>query len=68
MIKTYRFFYHYNKANNGMTVHFRGTCYITTHIKCVVKCNTKYRTIQPRLVMEGWCSEIIQTDDLIIIR
>lgn len=26
--RKYRFFYHYNKPNNKMTVHFRKKCYI----------------------------------------
>ena len=57
-IKKYRFFYHYNKANNGMTVHFRGVCYPCKHVRCNVPSETKWNKTQPRLVMQGFCEWI----------
>lgn len=67
MIKMYRFFYHYNKANRGMAVHFRGKCWPCKNVDCNVRAETKWNNTQPRLVIQGFAKEIIQIEDLIII-
>lgn len=58
MPKQHRFFFHYNKPKNLMTVHYRGECYTVKHIKCGVPVETKWNTTQPRIVMRGWCNGI----------
>lgn len=58
MNKTYRFFYHYNKANKKMTVHFRKNCTIVDDIICMVPCETHWQKIQPQLVMRGKAQEV----------
>lgn len=65
--KTYRFFYHYYKQYNEMSVHFRGVCYRTKSVECLVPCETKWNKTQPNLVMRGFASEIECTQDLIKI-
>lgn len=67
MNKKYRFFYHYNKKNNKITVHFRNTCYIAKNIVCNTSVNSKWNKVQPRLVMQGWCNNISVQDDSITI-
>lgn len=58
--KKYRFFYHYYKQYNEMSIHFRGNCYRVKDVECEVQCETKWNDHkQPHLVMQGWCSEVI---------
>jgi len=61
--KTYRFFYHYNKQNKKMTVHYRGICYLVKDIDCQVPCNSKWNKTQPNLVMQGFAKEVIINKD-----
>lgn len=68
-MSTYRFFYHYHKAHGRMTIHFRKACHSVQHIRCEVPCETKWRTAQPRIVMQGFARDVIidtQTDTAII--
>lgn len=67
-MKQYRFFFHYRRSTNGMTVHFRGKCYPTKNVECKVQVETKYSQTQPRLVLRGYCKEIIVQEDKIIIQ
>ena len=65
--KKYRFFYHYNKHNKALTLHFRNICYVSKNILCNVSCESKWNKKQPMLTMQGFCSKITQKDDLIIV-
>lgn len=67
MIKKYRFFYHYYKQYNEMSVHFRGTCYRSKNVVCNVPTETKWNKTQPNLVMRGFASEITITEENITI-
>ena len=60
----YRFFYHYRRSNNRMTVHFRGKCLSCENIKCRVPCETKRNKKQPKLVMQGFCKEVFIKDGI----
>lgn len=64
----YRFFYHFRKSLNGMTVHFKGKCVACKNVKCKVACETKWRKTQPYLVMQGFCKEVIVVDDIATIK
>ena len=66
-MKTYRFFYHYYKQKNKMSIHFRKTCTIVDNIECKVLCETKWNKIQPYLVMQGFCSKITFINNKAII-
>lgn len=68
MDRQYRFFYHYNKPYNKITIHYRGKCTIVSDIDCQVPCESKWSNTQPRLVMRGICNnvEFINTDKAII--
>lgn len=61
-MKKYRFFYHYNKLNNKMTVHFRKKCYIVDNIHCLPPCESKWNKTQPHLVMQGWATRVKMTN------
>lgn len=63
MRKEFRFFYHYNKANGKMTVHFRKRCYIVDNIACFRDTFTKWNKSQPRIVMQGWAEKVIISRD-----
>lgn len=58
-MRKYRFFYHYFKQKDKMSIHFKGTCYVVNSIQCLVPCYTKRNKRQPRLVMQGHATEII---------
>lgn len=53
-----RFFYHYYKQKQKMSIHFMGRCITVDDIKCEVPCETKWNTTQPNLVMQGWAHEV----------
>lgn len=57
-MKNYRFFYHFYKQYNKMSVHFRGKCNIVDDIICEVSCETKWNRTQPKLVMRGYAKEV----------
>lgn len=50
-----------------MTVHFRGKCYPCVDVVCTVNCRTKRNKTQPRLVLEGWCTNLEFENTAIII-
>lgn len=57
-MKTYRFFFHYNKKEQKMTVHFRKKCILVDDVICNTPCETKWNRSQPYLVMQGFASDI----------
>lgn len=54
----YRFFYHYNKKENKLTVHYRKKCIIADNIMCTVPTESKWNKQQPYIVMQGWAKEV----------
>jgi len=65
--KSKRFFYHYNKVKHSMIVHFSNQCIPVHDVKCMVPCESKWRTRQPRLVMQGFCNNVQVKDGVAII-
>lgn len=57
--KKYRFFYHYYKQKDMMTVHFRGKCHTVKEVVCKAPCETKWKATQPKLVMQGWATDVV---------
>lgn len=64
-----RFFFHYNKPESAkagtpkLSVHYKGTCFIVDHINCHVPTQSKIRSTQPRVVMQGF-AEVVDIKDL----
>ena len=58
-MKKYRVFYHYNKQEKKMSVHFRGKCHIVNDVNCSVEVNTKWNKRQPYLVMQGFARDVM---------
>lgn len=60
-----RFFYHFNKPQKRMSVHFKNVCFIVDDVKCYVPCETKWNKRQPLLVMQGRAAqvEVVCTDE-----
>lgn len=59
-MKKYRFFYHYYRQYNEMTIHFKKKCYRVKNVICEVPTETKWNEKeQPYLVMQGFASEVI---------
>ena len=54
-----RFFYHYNKQQKRMTVHWKGQCILTDEIVCKVPAETKTSDRQPQYVLQGWASDVV---------
>ena len=54
----YRFFYHYNKKEHRMTVHYKKQCHSVDNLVCTVPVNSKWNEIQPYLVMQGFAKEV----------
>lgn len=66
-MKKYRFFYHYNRNNKAITVHYRGTCYITNNLICNVPTYSKFNKIQPNFIMQGYTGDFNINKSNIII-
>lgn len=62
-MRKYRFFYHYFKQKNKMTVHFRKTCTVVDDVICNVPCETKWNKEQPKLIMRGFASNVEVKDN-----
>ncbi len=57
-MKKYRFFYHYNKQNKKIIVHYKKQCIIVDNVHCLVPCESKWNKTQPNLVMQGWAKKV----------
>ena len=57
-VKYYRFFYHYNKQSDKMTIHFRNKCHQVDYILCNAACESKRNKRQPRIVMQGFTKDV----------
>jgi hypothetical protein len=68
MTKKYRFFYHYFKQKNCMSVHFRGQCHQCKDVVCDASTETKWNKTQPKLVIRGFASEIENINGIIYIK
>ncbi len=66
-MKPRRFFYHFNKQNKAMTVHFLGKCMIAKNVICKVECETKWTARQPRLIMRGFAKNVTIENNIAII-
>lgn len=66
-MKKYRFYYHYYKQYNEMSVHFKGKCYRVGDVKCFVPTETKWNNRQPKLVIRGFCSNLKFEDNVAYI-
>lgn len=66
-MKKYRFFYHYRRLTDGMTVHFKNKCLPCEDVKCLVPTETKRNKKQPRLVVQGFCKEVIVKNGVAIV-
>jgi hypothetical protein len=51
-----------------MTVHYRGTCIPCTRVVCKAACETKYNRSQPRLVMQGFASDVREENGVVVIK
>lgn len=67
ILKKYRFFLHYNKPHNAVTVHFRGKCLIAKDVACHVPTFSKFNKSQPRFVMQGFANLVKQEGDYVEI-
>jgi hypothetical protein len=50
-----------------MSIHFRGSCCVVNNVICKVECETKWNKRQPRLVMQGFASNVNFENDTAII-
>ena len=57
-MKKYRFFYHFYKQQGKMSIHFRDKCTVVDDVICAAPCETKWKKTQPRLVMQGYATEV----------
>ncbi len=57
-MKKYRFFFHYRKAANAMSIHWKKQCVLAENIDCRVPVETKWNSGQPRLVIQGFATSI----------
>ena len=63
-MKKYRFFYHYNKKEGKLTIHYKKQCHFVNNLICMVPTNSKWNKIQPNLVMQGYAKELRILNDV----
>ncbi len=61
-MRSFKFFFHFNKNKKMMSLHFKKQCYFVKDIICKVPTNTKWNSRQPLIVMEGTASKVIIND------
>ena len=72
-MKQYRFFLHYNKplskkiGEHFWSVHYKNKCYFTKNIECNTITESKLNKTQPYVVMRGFATNLIESDEKIII-
>jgi hypothetical protein len=63
-----RFFYHYNKHQNKMTIHWKKQCIIVKNIKCNVPCETHWSLKQPRIIIRGFANDVTIEGEIATIK
>lgn len=58
-MKKFRFFYHYRRQIDSISIHFRGKCHICENVKCLVPTESKRNKTQPKIVIQGFCEKVI---------
>lgn len=66
--RKYRFFFHYYRRFNEMSIHYRGRCMRAKDIECSVPIETKWNKQQPRIVLQGWASDVTIKDNICYIK
>ena len=66
-MKKRRFFFHYRRATNGMTIHWKNECIPVVDVVCKVACETKRNKKQPKLVMQGFAKNVSVHDGIGVI-
>lgn len=66
--KRKRFFFHYFKQRNCMSVHFDKKCTQVDDVICFVPTETKWNKAQPHLVLRGFAHsvDIVQEDNHVV--
>jgi len=67
-MRGHRFFYHYRRSTNGMTVHYRGVCIPCKDVICEVPTETKWNKQQPMLVIQGFAKSVEEKDGVVTIK
>lgn len=65
--KKYRFYYHYYRQKDKMSVHFRGRCHVVDEVACFVHAFSKRNKTSPRIVMQGWAEKVVITNGCAIV-
>jgi hypothetical protein len=66
--KKYRFFYHYYRQYNTMSIHFKDCCYKAKNVICEVPTETKWNDTQPNLIIRGFCKSVEIKGDIAYIK
>jgi hypothetical protein len=67
-MKKRRFFYHYYRQYDCMSVHWNGQCHRVESVECQVPTETKRNNRQPKLVIRGFAKEVVFEGDKAIIK
>jgi hypothetical protein len=66
-MKKKRFFFHFRKSTGDLTLHWNKQCIPIKNIECKVPVETKWNKQQPKVVLRGFATSVIITDDKAII-
>lgn len=62
-MKAKRFFFHFRKTTGELTLHWNKKCIPIKNIRCEVPVETKWNTIQPKVVLQGFAKYAIINED-----
>lgn len=57
-MRKYRFYYHYYRAKQCLSVHWRGACYTAKDVVIQVPTESKWKKGQPHLVIQGYAHDV----------
>jgi len=66
-MKQKRFFFHFRKSTGDITLHWQKKCIPVDDIICNVPIETKWNKQQPRVVIQGFATDIRIEDKIAII-
>jgi len=69
MNRKYRFFFHYYRQYNCLSIHYRNKCHKVKDIKINnVTVESKWNKRQPQLVMQGFAESVVIKDEIAYIK
>ena len=67
-MKKYRFYFHYYRRFDEMSIHFKGYCMRAKEVICECPIETKWNNQQPKVVLQGWAESVEIINEICYIK